>query len=56
MDSGAEVDVFCYWSSRCGHGGPTLSPTQMKGLAELGLDLGLDIYSATRVTTRIGES
>jgi hypothetical protein len=40
----AKVDVFCYWLSAHGQGGPTFSPQQMKLLGELGLELGLDVY------------
>jgi len=41
---GCQVDVFCYWASASGHGGPTLSPPQMATLASLGLEIGFDIY------------
>jgi len=41
---GARVDIFCYWMSASGHGGPTISPTQAAKLAELGIDLGFDVY------------
>lgn len=44
--SGARAVVSCYWLSAYGHGGPTISVSQMKMLAELGLDLELDFYSA----------
>ena len=42
--AGVSIDVFCYWLSASGHGGPTLSPTQMSVLASLGLDVGFDVY------------
>jgi hypothetical protein len=38
------ADVFCLWQSASGHGGPTLSPTQLARLGALGLELGLDVY------------
>ncbi len=38
------VDVFCYWLSAQGHGGPTLSPSQSRMLAQLELELVLDLY------------
>src|SRR2546423_15709456 len=41
---GARADIFCYWESRSGHGGPQLSPSQMERLSEFGLSVGLDIY------------
>lgn len=42
---GWRMDVSCYWSSRHGQGGPTISPSQMKKLAELNIDLWYDYYS-----------
>lgn len=39
-----EMDLSCYWSSTQGQGGPTLSPKQMKALAELHIDVWFDIY------------
>ena len=41
---GAAADIFCYWESSNGQGGPALSPPQMGTLAELGLELSYDIY------------
>jgi len=41
---GYRIDIFCYWLSRSGHGGPTLGPLTMRRLAEANLQLGLDIY------------
>jgi hypothetical protein len=38
------ADIFCYWSSANGHGGPQFSPELMGRLAEARLPLGLDIY------------
>jgi Domain of unknown function (DUF4279) len=38
------ADVFCYWSSASGHGGPELSPDVLARLARYRLPLGLDIY------------
>jgi hypothetical protein len=43
-ERGASVDIFCYWESKSGHGGPELSPTQMWRLARLGLSVGFDVY------------
>src|SRR6185369_4481453 len=38
------VDVCCRWDSKSGHGGPTLSPSQMRDLAELEIELWFDVY------------
>jgi hypothetical protein len=41
---GIEADLFCFWESTTGQGGPTFSPALLRRLAGLGLSLGLDIY------------
>jgi hypothetical protein len=41
---GWQVYFFFYWSSLSGHGGPTLSPPQMKRLAALNLEISFDCY------------
>ena len=41
---GISMDVFCYWRSAQGHGGPTLHPKQMRMLADLNLEIGFDCY------------
>ena len=41
---GYSTDVFCYWVSAGGHGGPTVSPEQAGRLADLGIELGFDVY------------
>lgn len=41
---GAKADIFCYWESKSGHGGPEFSPPQMGRLSALGLPLGIDVY------------
>lgn len=40
----SKADVFCYWLSATGQGGPELSPELLGRLAKLRLTLGLDIY------------
>ena len=40
---GYRIDVFCFWLSN-GQGGPTISPKNMRGLAELGIELGFDFW------------
>lgn len=39
-----EIDISCFWSSENGQSGPTLSPKQLKKLAELELEIWFDIY------------
>ena len=39
-----KADIFCYWCSATGHGGPQFSPELMDRLAKNGLTLGLDLY------------
>ncbi len=39
------IDVPCYWRSAYGHGGPVLSPSQMRGFADLNIDVWIDFYS-----------
>jgi hypothetical protein len=38
------ADVFCYWLSATGNGGPELSPEVLRWLAARGLTLGFDLY------------
>lgn len=42
--AGLQMVVNCTWYSRSGHGGPTLWPEQMRGLADLNLECSFDIY------------
>ena len=46
-DAGYHIDVFCHWVQLGGTGGPTLSPANMRGLAELDLELGFEFWSET---------
>jgi hypothetical protein len=39
-----EIDISCFWSSENGQSGPTLSPKQIKKLAELELEIWFDVY------------
>lgn len=39
-----DADIFCFWESLTGHGGPTFEPDLLARLGTLGLRLGLDIY------------
>ena len=42
---GYRIEISCYWSSRNGHGGPTLSPGIMAELSRLGIELWFDVYA-----------
>ena len=44
QDEGYETDIFCYWLSASGHGGPELDPELMQRLVSLRLPIGFDIY------------
>lgn len=44
INDGAKIDISCFWSSKNGQGGPTLSQKQFLELAELEIDLWFDIY------------
>lgn len=41
---GCEIRINCYWESAHGHGGPMIWPETMGRLAQLGIELGFDIY------------
>ena len=45
---GADANIFSYWVSARGHGGPMISPPQMEKLARLRLDCGWDVYLGDR--------
>jgi hypothetical protein len=40
------IDACVRWDSKSGHGGPTLSPKQMSGFGDLGIEVWFDIYFA----------
>ncbi|PYS66915.1 MAG: hypothetical protein DMF69_24655 [Acidobacteria bacterium] len=44
QDEGHEIDVFCFWVSAHGHGGPELSPEIMQRLSSMSLKIGFDVY------------
>lgn len=44
QNKGCQIDISCFWSSENGQGGPTLSPKQLKKLAQLELEIWFDIY------------
>jgi hypothetical protein len=39
-----KMDIGCFWLSTNGDGGPTLSPYQMRRLADLNLEVWWDVY------------
>lgn len=41
---GFEMDVFCFWVSAHGHGGPELSHEIMQRPSSLRLKIGFDVY------------
>ncbi len=41
---GVHQDVFCFWATGNGQGGPVLDPSQMGRLAAVGLPILFDIY------------
>ncbi len=41
---GYRVDLYCGYFQRSGQGGPTFSPTLLARLAQLGLELGVDVF------------
>ena len=43
-ERGYLIDLCVRWDSLSGHGGPTISPNQMKVLAELEIELWFDVY------------
>ena len=44
IEQGALIDMSCFWLSKDGQGGPTLSPSQCQKLAELKIDIWFDFY------------
>jgi len=40
----ASMDIFCFWESKSGHGGPRLHPGLMTRLGRLNLEIGFDVY------------
>ena len=46
LADGARADISCFWVRAWGHGGPTLSQTQLGRLALTGLDFFYDVYDS----------
>jgi hypothetical protein len=43
QEEGARIAVSCFWLSLSGHGGPTISPAQMRRLGALNIELWFDV-------------
>jgi hypothetical protein len=41
---GCRVEISCYWASACGNGGPFLSATLLRRLAEFNIGIWFDFY------------
>ncbi|MFC7301096.1 DUF4279 domain-containing protein [Cognatiluteimonas weifangensis] len=46
LSRGYLVDICCRWDSSWGNGGPTMDPSQMTQLGQLGVDFWFDVYLA----------
>src|SRR5262245_26061186 len=46
LPSGGACDVFCFWESLHGHGGPVLSHGILERLGSAGIALSIDFYCA----------
>ena len=44
QDRNYEMDIFCYWLSASGHGGPELDHEFMGRLVSFRLNVGFDVY------------
>ena len=42
--AGATIAILCYWRSKTGHGGPTISAEQLRPLGDMGVDVIFDFY------------
>ena len=43
QSEGCQMQIACYWHSRQGQGGPSVSPSQMRLLGDLEIELWFDI-------------
>jgi hypothetical protein len=46
LSSELQADIFCFWESATGHGGPVFSPAFLRYFASFELALGIDVYFA----------
>ena len=44
VNDDAEADIFCFWESSSGNGGPIILPHQMARLLKFNLSVGWDIW------------
>jgi hypothetical protein len=44
LQEGFKIDITSFWVSTSGNGGPTISPYQMRRLADLEIEIWWDIY------------
>jgi hypothetical protein len=44
QSEGVDMDICCFWESRSGNGGPTISPPQMARLSKLNIEVWWDVY------------
>jgi hypothetical protein len=51
QEQGCRLDLSCSWVSASGHGGPTLYAATLTHLAELGIEVGFDVYFDGREST-----
>lgn len=47
INEGFFADIFCFLESSTGHGGPVFNPTLLHRIANLNVELSLDIYFAS---------
>lgn len=45
QNKNCRMDISCYWLSKSGNGGPTISPDQAHYLSKANIDLWYDFYS-----------
>ena len=44
VESGWQVDIYCYWESQSGNGGPYFDVSTLSALSLLEIELGFDIW------------
>jgi hypothetical protein len=44
QSEGVKMDISCFWESKSGNGGPTISPPQMAKLSKINIDVWWDVY------------
>jgi hypothetical protein len=46
---GWSTEISVFWHSKSGHGGPTVEPSSMRVMADLGITLWIDVYDSDPV-------